>query len=47
MARIRTIKVFVVGEVIRPGAYEISALNHGVECAVRRLRSGPPGSCVR
>jgi polysaccharide export outer membrane protein len=26
MARIRTIKVFVVGEVIRPGSYEISAL---------------------
>ncbi len=26
MARLRTIKVYVVGEVIRPGAYEISAL---------------------
>ncbi len=26
MARIRTIKVYVVGEVVRPGAYEISAL---------------------
>ena len=26
MARIRTIKVYVVGEVVRPGAYELSAL---------------------
>ncbi|HJR77563.1 MAG TPA: SLBB domain-containing protein [Nitrospiraceae bacterium] len=26
MARIRTIKVYVVGEVVRPGAYEISSL---------------------
>lgn len=26
MARIRTMKVFVVGEVVRPGAYEMSAL---------------------
>ncbi|WP_447599441.1 SLBB domain-containing protein [Nitrospira sp. Nam80] len=26
MARIRTIKVYVVGEVVRPGAYEVSAL---------------------
>ncbi len=26
MARLRTIKVYVVGEVVRPGAYEISAL---------------------
>jgi len=26
MARLRTIKVYVVGEVIRPGAYELSAL---------------------
>jgi len=26
MARLRTIKVYVVGEVVRPGAYEVSAL---------------------
>src|SRR2546422_10577126 len=26
MARLRTIKVYVVGEVVRPGAYEVSSL---------------------
>ncbi|MGC3974391.1 MAG: SLBB domain-containing protein [Nitrospira sp.] len=43
MARIRTIKVFVVGEVIRPGAYEISALattSNALYAACGPARSG-------
>ncbi len=43
MARIRTIKVFVVGEVIRPGAYEISALattSNALYAACGPTRSG-------
>jgi len=43
MARIRTIKVFVVGEVVRPGAYEISALataSNALYAACGPARSG-------
>ncbi|MCK6493959.1 MAG: SLBB domain-containing protein [Nitrospira sp.] len=43
MARIRTIKVFVVGEVIRPGAYEMSALattSNALYAACGPARSG-------
>ena len=43
MARIRTIKVYVVGEVIRPGAYEISALattSNALYAACGPARSG-------
>ncbi len=43
MARIRTIKVFVVGEVVRPGSYEISALataSNALYAACGPTRSG-------
>jgi protein involved in polysaccharide export with SLBB domain len=43
MARIRTIKVFVVGEVVRPGAYEVSALattSNALYAACGPARSG-------
>jgi protein involved in polysaccharide export with SLBB domain len=43
MARIRTIKVYVVGEVVRPGAYEVSALataSNAVYAACGPSRSG-------
>ncbi|MEK6801312.1 MAG: SLBB domain-containing protein [Nitrospirota bacterium] len=43
MARIRTIKVYVVGEVVRPGAYEISALattSNALYAACGPARSG-------
>ena len=43
MARIRTIKVYVVGEVVRPGAYEISSLataSNAVYAACGPSRSG-------
>ncbi|MBK8379892.1 MAG: polysaccharide biosynthesis/export family protein [Nitrospira sp.] len=41
MARIRTIKVYVVGEVARPGRLRNQRVGHRVECAVCRLRPGP------
>lgn len=43
MARLRTIKVYVVGEVIRPGAYEISSLataSHALYAACGPAKSG-------
>ncbi|WP_455377946.1 SLBB domain-containing protein [Petrachloros mirabilis] len=43
MARLRTIKVFVVGEVVRPGAYEISSLatvSNAIYAACGPARSG-------
>lgn len=43
MARLRTIKVYVVGEVVRPGAYEMSALatvSNAVYAACGPARSG-------
>jgi protein involved in polysaccharide export with SLBB domain len=43
MARIRTMKVYVVGEVIRPGAYELSALataSNALYAACGPARSG-------
>jgi protein involved in polysaccharide export with SLBB domain len=43
MARLRTIKVFVVGEVIRPGAYEVSSLataSHALYSACGPSKSG-------
>ena len=43
MARIRTIKVYVVGEVMRPGAYEFSALataSNALYAACGPTRSG-------
>jgi hypothetical protein len=43
MARLRTIKVYVVGEVIRPGAYEISSLatvSNAMYAACGPARSG-------
>lgn len=43
MARLRTIKVFVVGEVVRPGAYEISSLatiSNALYAACGPARSG-------
>jgi protein involved in polysaccharide export with SLBB domain len=43
MARLRTIKVYVVGEVVRPGAYELSALatvSNAVYAACGPARSG-------
>lgn len=43
MARLRTMKVFVVGEVVRPGAYEVSALatvSNAVYAACGVSRSG-------
>lgn len=43
MARLRTIKVYVVGEVVRPGAYEVSALatvSNAVYAACGPSRSG-------
>ena len=43
MARLRTMKVFVVGEVIRPGAYELSSLataSHSLYAACGPAKSG-------
>ena len=43
MARLRTMKVFVVGEVIRPGAYEVSSLataSHSLYAACGPAKSG-------
>jgi len=43
MARLRTIKVFVVGEVVRPGAYEVSSLataSHALYAACGPSKSG-------
>ena len=43
MARLRTIKVYVVGEVVRPGAYEISSLatvSNALYAACGPARSG-------
>lgn len=43
MARLRTMKVYVVGEVVRPGAYEVSALatvSNAVYAACGPSRSG-------
>ncbi len=43
MARLRTIKVFVVGEVVRPGAYEVSSLatvSNAIYAACGPSRSG-------
>ena len=43
MARLRTVKVYVVGEVVRPGAYEISSLatiSNAVYAACGASRSG-------
>lgn len=43
MARIRTMKVYVVGEVLRPGAYEVSALatvSNAIYAACGPARSG-------
>jgi protein involved in polysaccharide export with SLBB domain len=43
MARLRTIKVFVVGEVVRPGAYEVSSLataSHALYAACGPAKSG-------
>ena len=43
MARLRTIKVYVVGEVIRPGAYEVSSLataSHALYAACGPAKSG-------
>ncbi len=43
MARLRTIKVYVVGEVVRPGAYEMSALatvSNAVYAACGPAKSG-------
>ncbi len=43
MARLRTMKVFVVGEVIRPGAYEVSSLataSHSLYAACGPGKSG-------
>jgi len=43
MARLRTIKVYVVGEVVRPGAYEISSLattSHALYAACGPAKSG-------
>ncbi|MGH7254599.1 MAG: SLBB domain-containing protein, partial [Nitrospirales bacterium] len=43
MARLRTIKVYVVGEVVRPGAYEISSLataSHALYAACGPTRAG-------
>lgn len=43
LARLRTMKVFVVGEVVRPGAYELSALatvSHALYAACGPARSG-------
>ena len=43
MARIRTMKVYVVGEVARPGAYELSALataSNAIYAACGPSRSG-------
>ena len=43
MARLRTMKVYVVGEVVRPGAYEVSALatiSHAVYVACGPARTG-------
>lgn len=43
MARLRTMKVFVVGEVARPGAYEVSSLatlSHALFAACGVLKSG-------
>ncbi|MDA2910928.1 SLBB domain-containing protein [Nitrospiraceae bacterium AH_259_D15_M11_P09] len=43
MARLRTIKVYVVGEVVRPGAYEVSALatvSNAVYAACGPAKSG-------
>jgi protein involved in polysaccharide export with SLBB domain len=43
MARLRTIKVYVVGEVVRPGAYEISSLataSHALYAACGPTKAG-------
>src|SRR5206468_413413 len=43
MARLRTIKIYVVGEVVRPGAYELSSLatvSNAVYAACGLARSG-------
>jgi len=43
MARLRTIKVFVVGEVVRPGSYEVSSLataSHALYAACGPSKSG-------
>lgn len=43
MARLRTIKVYVVGEVVRPGAYEVSSLataSHALYAACGPAKSG-------
>ncbi len=43
MARIRTIKIYVVGEVVRPGAYEVSSLatvSHALYAACGPMKSG-------
>ncbi|WP_455245765.1 SLBB domain-containing protein, partial [Petrachloros mirabilis] len=43
MARLRTIKVYVVGEVVRPGAYEVSSLatvSNAIYAACGPARSG-------
>jgi len=43
VARIRTMKVFVVGEVVRPGAFEVSSLataSYGLHAACGPSRSG-------
>jgi len=43
VARIRTVKVFVVGEVVRPGAFEVSSLataSYGLYAACGPSRSG-------
>ena len=38
MADLRSIRVFVVGDVVRPGSYTVSGHAHDHQCAVRERR---------
>ena len=47
LSRLRGIRVYVVGDVVKPGAYDIGSLLDSVECAVRGWRPDGPTGLLR